>query len=67
MAVHQFILNPYDVDTITNDNLYRNQVVSNSDAASSKEVVLMLINCLRNRFALTVICCLIYHWMEVSR
>ena len=23
--------------------------------------------CLRNRFALTVICCLIYHWLEVSR
>ena len=31
---------------IRNDNLYRNQVVSNFDAASSKEVVLMLINCL---------------------
>ena len=23
--------------------------------------------CLRNRFALAVICCLIYHWLEVSR
>ena len=22
---------------------------------------------LRNRFALAVICCLIYHWLEVSR
>ena len=31
---------------MTNDNLYRNQVVSNSDAASSKAVVLMFINCL---------------------
>ena len=31
---------------IRNDNLYRNQVVSNSDVASSKEVVLMLVNCL---------------------
>ena len=31
---------------IRNDNLYRNQVVSNFDAASYKEVVLMLINCL---------------------
>ena len=24
-------------------------------------------SCLRNRFALAVICCLIYHWLEVSR
>ena len=37
------------------------------DAIQAAYLVLRILGYLRNRFALAVICCLIYHWLEVSR